>query len=58
MGSLLIEIISGKISRNTETFGYADPYVCIEYRKIKYKTKVHEKGGYLPKWNEYLTIPI
>jgi len=28
-----------------------DPYVLIEFKGNKYKTKTHQNGGKTPKWN-------
>ena len=39
-------------------FGNMDPFVLIEYRKQKFKTKVIDEGGLNPKWNETFMIPI
>ncbi len=58
IGNIHIEIISAKLSRNTEIIGNMDPYVSIEYKKIKYKTKISKASGLLPMWNETLIIPI
>jgi len=44
--------------RNTETIGKMDPYVMLEYKGGKYKTKTQDEGGKHPVWNETLTIPI
>lgn len=38
--------------------GKMDPYVCIEYRKKKYKTDVDNDGGQLPSWNNTIAIPV
>ena len=35
-----------------------DPYVVIEYRKIKYKSEPDMEGHTEPIWNQNLHIPI
>jgi Ca2+-dependent lipid-binding protein len=50
--------MNGKLIRNTEVIGKMDPYVCIEYRKKKYKTDVDEEGGKTPIWNNTINIDI
>ncbi len=35
-----------------------DPYVCIEYRKKKYKTDVDKDAGRLPTWNNTISITV
>ena len=44
--------------RNTEMIGKMDPYVCIEYKKKKYKTDVDNEAGKMPVWNNEIIIPI
>ena len=58
VGILKLKIVEGKLTRNTELFGNMDPFVLIEYRKQKFKTKVIDEGGLNPKWNETFMIPI
>ncbi len=58
IGELILNILNAKLLRNTEIVGKMDPYVCIEYRKKKYKTDVDEEGGMTPSWNNQLVIPI
>jgi Ca2+-dependent lipid-binding protein len=42
--------------RNTQTFGTQDPYVKVSLGKSKFKTKVHDDGGKMGKWNERFTL--
>jgi len=35
-----------------------DPYVMLEYKGVKFKTKTQDEGGKHPIWNETLIIPI
>ncbi len=51
IGELVLTIIDGKLLRNTELIGKMDPYVCVEYRKKKYKTDVDNEAGKMPVWN-------
>jgi Ca2+-dependent lipid-binding protein len=51
-----LQIIEGKLLRDTEIIGKMDPFVTLEYSGKKYRTKVHESGGKLPKWQEFIEI--
>ena len=59
-GTLVLEIIEAKLTRNTELFGKMDPYVVVKVptRDFQFKTKVHDAGGKKPKWNESVEIPV
>ena len=57
-GQLQLKIVSGKLTRDVETFGKMDPYVTCEYLGQKYKTIIHEDGGKNPVWNHTFDIPI
>lgn len=57
-GHLQLKIVSGKLTRDVETFGKMDPYVTCEYLGQKYKTIIHEDGGKTPVWNHTFDIPI
>ena len=35
-----------------------DPFVVIQYLKMKYSTAVHKSGGKLPVWNQAFDLPI
>jgi Ca2+-dependent lipid-binding protein len=35
-----------------------DPFIILKYGKVKYKTKVLDKAGVNPEWNQEFTIPI
>jgi Ca2+-dependent lipid-binding protein len=50
--------MSALLSRNTDIIGQMDPYVQIEIRKMKYKTRVLREAGLKPQWNESFVIPI
>ena len=57
-GVLKILVKKGKLYRDTETIGKMDPFVEIEYKNKKYRTRVKEEGGKLPVWNQTLEIPL
>jgi len=57
-GILTLKIVEGKLTRNTELFGNMDPFIQIEYRDQKFRTKVNDGGGLNPTWNETFIIPI
>jgi hypothetical protein len=40
--------MSALLSRNTDIIGQMDPYVQIEIRKMKYKTRVLREAGLKP----------
>jgi len=50
--------MSALLSRNTDIIGQMDPYVQIEIRKMKYKTRVLREAGLKPQWFESFVIPI
>lgn len=52
VGTLKIQVFSASFQRDTEIIGQMDPYVVIECRKIKYKSKVIRNGGRQPEWKE------
>jgi Ca2+-dependent lipid-binding protein len=57
-GVLKILVKKGKLYRDTEAIGKMDPFVEIEYKNKKYRTRVKEEGGKLPVWNQTLEIPL
>ena len=57
-GKLRLTVIEAKLTRDTELFGKMDPYCVITYRDTVLKTKVIEKGGKTPKWNEPFVIDV
>ena len=44
-GVLKILVKKGKLYRDTEAIGKMDPFVEIEYKNKKYRTRVKEEGG-------------
>ena len=57
-GKLNIKVIQARLYRNTEIFGAMDPFIVVEYRKIKYRTKTARNAGASPNWNETVEIPM
>ncbi|TNV83345.1 hypothetical protein FGO68_gene2056 [Halteria grandinella] len=58
VGKLYVKIIAGKLLRDTEFIGKMDPFVQIEYKAIKNRTKTIEGGGTKPIWNDTFEIQI
>jgi hypothetical protein len=44
-GFLDLTLLRGDLFLNTELFGKMDPYIVIERKNVKYKSKVHKNGG-------------
>jgi Ca2+-dependent lipid-binding protein len=44
--------------RDTEVIGKMDPFLQVDYRDKKFRTKVIDQGGKEPVWNEMLEIPL
>ena len=57
-GSLRLEIIEARLTRDTETFGKMDPYVVIETRHQKHRTTTKQGAGKTPRWNEGFDIDV
>ena len=57
-GTLIIEVIEGKLERDTEAFGKMDCYVEIQYRDQIKRTTAHKEGGQLPIWNQKLEFQV
>ena len=57
-GTLIIEVIEGKLERDTEAFGKMDCYVEIQYRDQIKRTTAHKEGGQLPVWNQKLEFQV
>ena len=51
-GRLHVTVLEARLERDTETFGTQDPYVEIEHRMEKFKTKVCSDGGKEPKFGD------
>lgn len=50
-GTLKLTIVEARLDRDVETFGKMDPYVVVENRMQKFRTKEHTDGGKTPVWN-------
>ena len=50
-GTLRLHVIEAKLTRDTEWFSKMDPYVIIETRNQKLKTRVLDGAGKTPKWD-------
>ena len=57
-GNLAMTVIEAKLTRDTEFFGKMDPFVVLDYRNQRQRTKVHMDAGKLPKWNETFQFDI
>lgn len=58
-GKLTIHILEAKLTRDTETFGKMDPYVVINTRQQRIRTKTMQNAGKNPKWsNEFFVIDV
>jgi hypothetical protein len=51
-GKLTLTIHKGKDLKDTNLLSKQDPYVEVWVEKEKFKTKVHEKGGTAPVWEQ------
>ena len=58
VGKLEITIVRGILYKNTEMFGKMDPFVQLEYNKIKLKTPTIDEGGETPVWDHTFTLDI
>ena len=57
-GSLRVEIIEARLTRNTEFFSKMDPYCIIESRMQKFRTKTKQGAGKTPRWNEAFDLDV
>lgn len=57
-GILKFKVKEARLFRDTETFGKMDPYVILEFKEHKFKTKTHENGGKNPKWHDEFELKI
>jgi len=57
-GKLRLTIVEAKLKRDTDFFSKMDPFCVITCREEKYKTKVLQGAGKLPKWNETYDIEV
>jgi Ca2+-dependent lipid-binding protein len=56
---LKIHLIEAKLTRDTEAFGKMDPYIVVNTRQQRIRTKTMQNAGKTPKWtNESFTIDV
>ena len=49
-GKLRLQILEARLTRDTEMFGKMDPFVVIETRMQKLRTKTQQDAGKTPTW--------
>ena len=57
-GTLTLQVVGAKLTRDTEAIGKMDPYTVLAYRGEKYKTKVLNGKGKTPVWNQDFTFVV
>jgi len=57
-GTLEVTIVEARLERDTETFGTQDPYITIEHRMQKFKSKVCSDGGKEPQFDETFLFEV
>ena len=57
-GTLRLHVIEAKLTRDTEWFSKMDPYVEIETRDGKLKTKVMDEAGKHPRWDQVFDLTV
>ena len=57
-GILSLNVVEGKLFRDTEMMGKMSPYCTLVYQGNKLKTKVHSYGGKLPKWEHEFKLDV
>jgi len=57
-GKLLLHIIEAKLTRDTEVIGKMDPYVVINMREQRFRTKEASDQGKNPLWNEKFELDV
>ena len=53
-----LHVIEAKLTRDTEWFSKMDPYVVIETRHQKLKTRTLDGAGKTPKWDQVFDIDV
>ena len=51
-------MIEAKLTRDTEWFSKMDPYVVIETRNQKLKTRTLDGAGKTPKWDQVFDVDV
>ena len=57
-GSLRVEVIEARLTRDTEFFSKMDPYAVLETRMQKFKTRTLQGAGKTPKWDQVFDIDV
>jgi len=58
-GKLRVYMVEAKLTRDTETFGKMDPYVIMNTRMQRIRTKTATNQGKTPKWpGEFMDIDV
>jgi Ca2+-dependent lipid-binding protein len=57
-GTLRLEIVEARLTRDTDFFSKMDPYCVIETRMQKVKTNTLNGAGKTPKWNQTFDIDV
>lgn len=58
MSTLTLVILDAVLTHDTELFGKMDPFVKVVSDHLKLSTRVHEKGGKKPSWNQPFNIDM
>ena len=58
LGMLRIHVVEAKLTRNTELLGKMDPYLVIETRTGKPRTRTLDGAGKTPAWNQIFDIEV
>mmetsp|Transcript_37276 Transcript_37276/g.49033 ORF Transcript_37276/g.49033 Transcript_37276/m.49033 type:complete len:131 (-) Transcript_37276:581-973(-) len=57
-GKLSMTVIEAKLTRDTDFWTKMDPWVQIEMRNFKARTKTKQSAGKTPKWDETFNIDV
>ena len=57
-GTLKIEVIEARLTRDTEFFSKMDPYCEIQSRMQKFRTRTLQGAGKTPKWNQSFDFDV
>jgi len=57
-GKLVVTVVEARVEKDLNTFGDMDPYVEIEHRMERFKTKVVKDGGKEPVFNEVFEYDV
>ena len=57
-GTLQLEVVEARLTRDTQSIGKMDPYLMITMRQQKFQTQPHSSGGKTPTWEETFEINV